>query len=102
MSIESILPLGMHDEVAPATAHRAEAAPPSGPSFIDRVGQGLRDVNEQLMASQADLQRVAVGDLEDLHAVMIRLEESRISLQLMLQVRNRALEAYQDVMRMQV
>jgi flagellar hook-basal body complex protein FliE len=54
------------------------------------------------MASQADLQRLAVGDTENLHAVMIRLEESRISLQLMLQVRNRVLEAYQDVMRMQV
>lgn len=102
MNIESIVPLGVHDEVAPAAAHRAEAASATGPSFLDRVGQGLNDVNEQLLASQADLQRVAVGDLEDLHAVMIRLEESRISLQLMLQVRNRALEAYQDVMRMQV
>jgi flagellar hook-basal body complex protein FliE len=33
---------------------------------------------------------------------MVRLEESRIALQLALQVRNRMLEAYQDVMKMQV
>ena len=33
---------------------------------------------------------------------MIRLEEAALSFQLMLQVRNRVLEAYQDVMRMQV
>jgi flagellar hook-basal body complex protein FliE len=38
----------------------------------------------------------------NLHQVMLHLEESRIGLQLLLQVRNRVLEAYQDVMKMQV
>lgn len=64
--------------------------------------QGIQSVNEQLAVSQVDLQKLATGQAENLHEVMIRLEESRISFQLMMQVRARLLEAYQDIMKMQV
>jgi flagellar hook-basal body complex protein FliE len=101
MTTEAIPALGPHDEVAPAGRAQALHAP-QGPAFLDRVNEGLQQVNDQLLASQADLQRLAVGDAPNLHEVMVRLEEGRIALQLVLQVRNRVLEAYQDVMRMQV
>lgn len=71
-------------------------------SFGAMVTQGLQQVNEQLLATQSDLQALAVGDVQNLHQVMIRMEESRIAFQLMMQVRNRLLEAYQDVMKMQI
>ena len=99
MNIESVQALGMHDEVAPA---RPPGLAPGGTSFLQRVSEGLEQVNQDLLASQADLQRLAAGDAENLHDIVIRLEENRISLQLLLQVRNRVLEAYQDVMRMQL
>jgi flagellar hook-basal body complex protein FliE len=102
MNIESLQAPGAHDEVAPPPALRVPDTRASGPSFLQRVSEGLQEVNQQLLTSQVDLQRLAVGDAENLHEIMIRLEESRISLQLMLQVRNRVLEAYQDVMRMQI
>lgn len=101
MNIEAIQASGLHDEVAPP-ARTAAAESPSGPAFMQRVSEGLQQVNDQLLTSQADLQRLAVGDASNLHEVMVRLEESRIALQLTLQIRNRVLEAYQDVMRMQV
>lgn len=66
------------------------------------VSQGLNHVNQQLMVSQADLQQLSVGNVQNLHQIMIRLEESRLSFQLMMQVRSRLLEAYQDVMKMQL
>ena len=100
MNIEAIQSLGMHDE-APATAAAMGPAAP-GSHFGAQVAQGLQELNQQLLASQVDLQRLAAGETANLHDVMVRLEESRIALQLALQVRNRALEAYQDVMRMQV
>ncbi|BFO56026.1 MULTISPECIES: flagellar hook-basal body complex protein FliE [Comamonadaceae] len=84
----------------PAAAAGAAAVPGAG--FSDMVAQGLGRVNEQLLTSQTDLQRLAAGDVQNLHQVMIRLEESRLSFQLMMQVRGRLLEAYQDVMRMQL
>lgn len=71
-------------------------------SFSGMVSSGLQQVSAQLQTSQADLQTLATGNVENLHQVMLRLEESRMSFQLMLQVRNRLLESYQDLMRMQV
>lgn len=80
----------------------ASSAGASAPSFGGMVTDGLQQVSAQLQASQADLQTLATGNVENLHQVMLRLEESRMSFQLMLQVRNRLLESYQDLMRMQV
>jgi flagellar hook-basal body complex protein FliE len=71
-------------------------------SFSRIVSQGLDQVNETLMASQVELQQLAGGQAQDLHQVMMKLEESRLSFQLLMQVRGRLLEAYQDVMKMQV
>lgn len=100
MNIEALQALGAHDEV-PGTAPTAAVAS-RGADFGAQVAQGLQELNHQLLSSQVDLQRLAAGETANLHEIMVRLEESRIALQLALQVRNRALEAYQDVMRMQV
>ncbi len=75
---------------------------PQSPGFSDLVTQGLQQVNQQLLGSQTDLQQLAVGNAQNLHQIMIRLEESKLSFQLMMQVRNRLLESYQDVMKMQL
>ncbi|MES2938215.1 MAG: flagellar hook-basal body complex protein FliE [Pseudomonadota bacterium] len=85
---------------APPVANPAAANALGG--FGELFSQGLAQVNENLLAGQADLQRLATGDIQNLHQVMVRLEESRLSFQLALQVRNRLLEAYQDVMKMQI
>jgi flagellar hook-basal body complex protein FliE len=85
--------------ILPASANTA--APAAG-AFGQLIGQGLDGVNQQLLASQTDLQQLATGNAQNLHQIMIRLEESRLSFQLLMQVRNRVLEAYQDVMKMQV
>lgn len=100
MNVQAIQALGAQDEVPGMAA--ATYGVSRGPDFGAQVAQGLQELNQQLLASQVDLQRLAAGDTANLHDVMARLEESRIALQLTLQVRNRALEAYQDVMRMQV
>lgn len=89
----------LNPEVA-ATSARAALAPTS--NFSQLVTQGLQQVNEQLQANQVDLQRLAAGDASNLHQIMIRMEESRVSFSLMMQVRSRMLEAYQDIMKMQI
>lgn len=102
MNVEAMQALGAHDEVAPMQRAPSAGEGPDGVSFGARIAEGLDALNGQLLATQADLQGLAAGEARNLHEVMVRLEESRISLQLALQVRNRVLEAYQDVMRMQV
>jgi flagellar hook-basal body complex protein FliE len=96
--VEQLQGLFPADEVPPAPA----AAPHAAGTFGKMVSEGLAHVNDQLLASQTGLQRLAVGDVQSLHQIMIQLEESRLSFQFMLQVRGRLLEAYQDVMKMQI
>ncbi|KHK58668.1 flagellar hook-basal body protein FliE [Ralstonia sp. A12] len=88
--------------VEPLAGGNSTAAAVNGVGFGDMVSQGLGEVNQQLLVSQTGLQQLATGNVQNLHQVMIGLEESRLSFQLLLQVRNRLLEAYQDVMKMQV
>jgi flagellar hook-basal body complex protein FliE len=73
-----------------------------GQGFGTLFSNGVEKVNQGLLANQTELQALAVGDRVGLHQVMIRMEESRLNFQLMMQVRGRLLDAYQDVMKMQV
>lgn len=74
------------------------AAPGFGP-WIERE---LSSLNTQLVAAERGLQQLATGRAENLHDVMLQLEQARLAMQVASQVRARVLEAYQDVMRMQV
>lgn len=85
-----------------AIAQHAEAQEATGANFGQLVTQGIEQVNATLLDGQIDMQRLAAGEVDHLHHVMLKMEQSRLSFQLMLQVRNRLLESYQDVMRMQV
>ncbi len=71
-------------------------------SFGKLVTDGISLVNSRLVDSQVDLQKLAVGEAQNLHQIMMNLEESRLSFQLMMQVRSRLLEAYQDIMKMPI
>jgi flagellar hook-basal body complex protein FliE len=104
MSIESIAAIGAIQEPSldPAGGIAGLAGTPQAGAFSNLVTDGIGQVNEQLMSSQVELQQLAAGAPVNLHQVMIGLEESRMSFQLLMQVRNRFLEGYQEVMRMQV
>src|ERR1700694_6083405 len=64
--------------------------------------QALGRVNQDLVRADQGLQSLAAGDAQNLQHVMLSLEEARLGVQLAVQVRNRLLEAYQEVLRMQV
>jgi flagellar hook-basal body complex protein FliE len=66
------------------------------------LASAVGDVNQQLARADQSLQQLATGEAQNLHQVMIALEEARIGVQLVVQVRNRLLEAYQEILRMQV
>lgn len=103
MAIEPIQAIVAEPTLTPLAA-ATQAGGASGPAgqFGQMVSRGLESVNTQLLGTQTDLQQLALGQAGSVHQVMIRMEEARLSFELMMQVRNRVLEAYQDVMRMQL
>ncbi len=73
-----------------------------GTSFADLLKQAVGDVNQmQLQAEQAGAD-LAAGKVTDIHQVMIMTEKADLALQLAIQVRNKVIDAYQEIMRMPV
>ena len=63
--------------------------------MLDQTVQHLKQADQSILEANT-------GGPTDLHDVMIAMEKADISLRLMVQVRNKAVEAYQEIMRMQV
>jgi flagellar hook-basal body complex protein FliE len=97
--ISATAPIGAVPEVA-AGADSAATAPAGG--FAGWFDHQVGELNTQLVNAEQGVQQLAAGDAASLHDVMIRMEEAKLSFQLAVQVRSHILEAYQEVMRMQV
>jgi flagellar hook-basal body complex protein FliE len=78
-----------------------ELAPPDGVSF-DTLVSGIEALNQRLVASTDAVHAVALGQVDNLHQVMMSGEQTRLAFDLMLQVRGKILDAYQELLRMQV
>jgi flagellar hook-basal body complex protein FliE len=70
--------------------------------FLAPFKDGMDQVSRLAADSEALSTEAALGGDVDLHDVMIAAEKAGVAMQLTLQVRNKLVEAYQDVMRMQV
>lgn len=71
-------------------------------SFADTLKKAVGDVNELQKESDVKMQELAVGKTDDVAAVMIAAEKADIALRTMVQVRNKIIDAYQEIMKMQV
>lgn len=71
-------------------------------SFSGVLNQMVQDVNAKQGAAGQALQDLQSGQNVSLHQAMISMEEASVSFQLMVEVRNKLLESYQELMRMQV
>jgi flagellar hook-basal body complex protein FliE len=76
---------------------RGEAAP----SFADALGQAVSQVDALHVAADRDASRVALGG-GNLHETALALEKADLALRVAVKVRNKLVEAYQDIMRMNV
>ncbi len=77
----------------------ADAAPAGGPSFGQMLEGALGQVNALQAHSSEMTQAFARGKISDVHSVMIASEQATVALQLTAQIRNKAVDAYQEIMR---
>jgi flagellar hook-basal body complex protein FliE len=77
-------------------------APAGGESFTSLLQDALAKINEVQAQADVSVQSLLTGQSTNLHETMIALQKADVSFQLMLQVRNKIVGAYEEIMRMQL
>jgi len=97
MEVSSIQSAGMSPEPLSGSTSQDQ-----GPSFTKVLERAVEAVNQDQHEADTAARDFGIGDAQSLHDTMIAMEKADITLRLLTQVRNRAVEAYQEVMRMQI
>lgn len=71
-------------------------------SFASVLKSSLAEVNTMQQKADAAITSLANGDKASLHETMVAMEQADVSFRFIMQVRNKIVEAYQEILRMQV
>lgn len=71
-------------------------------NFESWLTDKISKLDENINESELMLRKLAMGETENLHQIMTALEKTKLQFTLVTQVRNKLLEGYQEVMRMQI
>ena len=74
----------------------------SGTGFSDTLKEAINEVDASQKEADRQITSFVAGEQENVHDVMIAMNEAKLSFQLMTEVRNKMLDTYQELMRMQV
>jgi flagellar hook-basal body complex protein FliE len=101
-AIPSLLGAGQAELVAPAGTAGSSGAVAGGGGFANLLSQKLGGVVDLQNEADAASQAVATGKSSDLAGATVAVEKASIAIDLVAAVRNKAIDAYQEIMRMQV
>lgn len=87
--------------ILPAELGTPRARPADGSRFLETLQQTINQVEGLQGKAQSQVAELVQGSGADLHSAMIAVEKADLSFQLMMQVRNKIVAAYQEVSRMQ-
>lgn len=100
MNIESVMPNSASSALQQKPAENTPAEAMN--SFKDVLNDAVSNVNKASLHSDEMTTKLATGETDNLHEVMVAAEKSSVMLQTTVEVRNKVIEAYQEIMRMQV
>jgi flagellar hook-basal body complex protein FliE len=98
MSIEAISIIGSLDSAKAVESAQTTASY----GFGDLMISGINDVSQSLKSTDVALLNMALDKPVSAHEVMLTMEKAKMDLRLVIEVRNKLLEGYQELMRMQV
>ena len=81
---------------------QASGAEQSGVSFADTVKEFIGDVNNLQVDSKEQNDKLIKGEPVDIHDVMITAQKAKTSFSLLMELRNKGLDLYKEVLRMQI
>lgn len=102
MAIDTIKALGSIDPRAAYGAVPAATPPGQGGGFADQLVRALEKVDSLQQVTNDLSDGMVAGKVTEVHDVMIAARESQLAFELLLEVRNKLLESYQEIMRVQV
>jgi flagellar hook-basal body complex protein FliE len=70
--------------------------------FSEILGTAIQEVNDLQSKAGEEVQKAMTGEMTDIHTAMIAVQKADVSFQMMMQVRNKLVSAYQEIMKMQV
>ncbi len=73
-----------------------------GKSFGSVLKKAVEEVNSLQIKADESIEMLATGEVTDVHEVMIAVNKANIAMELMLEIRNKIADAYQEIMRMPV
>ncbi len=76
--------------------------PTDGPSFSDIISEKIQQVDDLQKQADVKMTDVATGKSRNLHEAILSMEMADTSLKMLVTVRNKAIEAYQEMMRMPI
>lgn len=80
----------------------AGAEDAKGASFGDFLKNLAEETNTSQIVADNKMQEVAAGRNKDLHGAVLAMEKADVNFRMLAQVRNKVIEAYREIMRMQV
>lgn len=70
------------------------------PDFESTLKGFLTDVNDMQLDASQSIQKMVAGEVKDVHQVMLAAGEAKVAFNLMVEIRNKTMEAYKELMRM--
>ncbi|HEX5329061.1 flagellar hook-basal body complex protein FliE [Sulfuricurvum sp.] len=98
-NVHSIKALSTADLLANKSTNASEA---SSTDFAQELKNALGNVNQMQVDGERAMSDIATGSVKDLHQAAIAIDKAEISMKLMLEVRNKALNAYKEITRTQM
>jgi len=86
--------------VAPATPGQKTNI--TDKTFADTLKSSISDVNRLQVETDTAIREMVAGNQKNIHEVMVSMEKASISLELLVQVRNKIIAAYDEIKRMQI
>ncbi len=83
-----------------STTQAASSA--NGPSFKDTLSSFMKDVNDLQLKADDSINKMVAGEITDVHQVMTAVEEANTAFNMMMEIRNKVMDAYQQVSQMRL
>ncbi|WP_017753750.1 flagellar hook-basal body complex protein FliE [Calidifontibacillus oryziterrae] len=102
--MERISPFNMNQPIRPYEINNTQKATAADAHkrFSEALSNAINDLNKSQIQSDTTTEKFITGQISDIHEVMIAAQKASVTRQAAIEVRNKVIDAYKEIMRMQV